>query len=240
MLRIAIVEDDAADQAILQTYIDRFFREGNADCAYQTTVFDSAVIFLESYRAIYDIIFLDIQMPYLNGMDAAIKLREIDAGVPILFVTNMAQYAVKGYDVNALGFILKPASYYDFFLRMRKAINVIKSRMGRDLVLTTKQSVIRVSTNDIYYTEVTGHSLHYHTRDDVITVTGSITDAEEKLRGSEFLRCNNCYLVNPRAIQNVKGHTITLLNGEQVQISHPRRKAFMAQLNEWLGAGKNV
>lgn len=240
MLRIAIVEDNPADQMLLLDYLDRYFREEKTDHPYHTSVFDSAVAFLGNYRAVYDMVFLDIQMPYLNGMDAAEKLRQIDSEIPIIFVTNMAQYAVRGYDVNALGFILKPMSYYDFLLRMQKTMNVLKARQGREVTLATKQGVTRISTNDLYYVEVTGHLLHYHSKSGIITVSGSIRDAEEKLRSSEFLRCNNCYLVNPRAIQNVKGHTITLTNQEQVLISHPRRKAFMSQLNAWLGEEKNV
>lgn len=237
-MRIAVVEDEREDQECLLRHMERFFKEENMD--YQTTVFDNAVSFLENYRAIYDIVFLDIQMPGMNGMDAAEKLRKMDAAVPILFVTNMAQYAVKGYDVDAIGFVVKPLRYYDFYLRMRKAVNIAKSREEKTLVLTGKQGIVRISVNDIYYVEVIGHSLYYHTKDDTITVSGSISAAEEKLKMCEFLRCNNCYLVNPRAILYVQGHTITLLNKEQIQISHPRKKEFMTRLNEWLGEGKNL
>lgn len=240
MLRIAIVEDNREDQVLLSEYIERYFKEEQPEQSYQTVLFDSALTFLSNYRAIYDMVFLDIQMPYLNGMDAAEKLRQVDTEIPIVFVTNMAQYAVRGYDVNALGFVLKPISYYDFLLRMKKTMNVLTARQGREMVLSAKQGITRISTSDIYYVEVTGHSLHYHTKEEVLTVSGSISDAEEKLRSSEFLRCNNCYLVNPRAILNVSGYTITLVNREQLTISHPRRKAFMSQLNAWLGEGKNI
>lgn len=87
---------------------------------------DNAGVFIEQYRPDYDLIFLDIQMPGLNGMEAATALRKKDSSVLLVFVTNMAQYAVRGYDVNAAGFILKPVSYYDFLMRMRKCIGICR------------------------------------------------------------------------------------------------------------------
>lgn len=91
MLRIAVVEDNPVDQTLLQGYLERYFREEKLELQYRTAVFESAVSFLENYRQIYDMVFLDIQMPYLNGRGAAEKLRLLDRDIPIIFVTNMAQ-----------------------------------------------------------------------------------------------------------------------------------------------------
>lgn len=240
MFKIAIIEDTQADQDRLISYIHRYFKENGTGKSYTVTAFDSANKFLSDYRADYDMAFFDIQLPTLNGMDAVAELRRLDRELPVIFVTNMAQYAVKGYNVNALGFILKPVSYYDFQLRMQKAVRVVESRVKHDVVLTTKQGVMRLTTDDIYYVEVTGHTLRYHTGGGVVTVSGSISDAEEKLKDNDFVRCNNSYLVNLRAIKTVLGFDIRLMNGETVQISHPRKKEFMSRLNEWLGEGKNT
>ena len=120
LFRIAIVEDENKDSDLLENYIARYFSEEASENRYQVTVFNNAGVFVEHYRADFDLILLDIQMPGMNGMDAAAALRKKDSSVLLVFVTNMAQYAVKGYDVNAAGFILKPVSYYDFLLRIRK------------------------------------------------------------------------------------------------------------------------
>lgn len=240
MIHIAIVEDIERERRLLSDYLTRYFRENEEGEDFKIAEFDNAVEFLTKYNTKFDIIFLDIQMPHLNGMDAAGKLREIDKDVPIIFTTSMAQFAVKGYDVNAVGFIVKPISYYDFLLRMKKAMRVARARVGCSIALATKESVFRVSSNDIYYLEVRGHTLSYHLQNEIISVYGSMKEAEEKLSKNDFMRCNSCYLVNPKAIAQVKGYMITLLNGEEIPISHPKKKAFMLKLNNWLGGGRSI
>lgn len=240
LLRLAIVEDETQDLLCLKRHIERYFTENGGADTFHLDCFDNAVSFLERYQPEYDLVLLDIQMPGLDGMAAAQRLREKDSRVLIMFVTNMAQYAVRGYDVGAVGFLLKPVSYYDFLLRMRRSINILHSRATEWLTLSGKQGMRRLCAGDILYLEVRGHTLSFHLSDEIVQATGSLSDMEEKLRPSSFLRCNSCYLVNPRAIRAVQGFDITLLNGETLQISHPRRKQFMAELNVWLGEGKNL
>ena len=158
----------------------------------------------------------------------------------LVFVTNMAQYAVKGYDVNAAGFILKPVSYYDFLLRIRKCIGILQTRTEECVTLNMKQGIVRLPIRSILYIEVNRHMLTYHTTKEVFQATGSLSELEADLRGSSFLRCNSCYLVNPRGIQAIFGYDIRLINGETIQISHPKKKAFMQEMNIWLGEGKNL
>lgn len=73
-------------------------------------------------------------MPHLNGMEAAQKIRELDKEVVIVFITNMAQYAIKGYEVDALDFILKPLNYYTFSMRFTRAVGRVKNREGKGSV----------------------------------------------------------------------------------------------------------
>ena len=240
VFRLAIVEDEKQDSDLLQSHIHHFFTENCPDDSFQATVFDNAGVFIEQYRPDYDLIFLDIQMPGLNGMEAATALRKKDSSVLLVFVTNMAQYAVRGYDVNAAGFILKPVSYYDFLMRMRKCIGILQTRVEEYVTLNMRQGIIRLPARDILYVEVNRHMLTYHTFKDAVQTTGSLAETEASLRGSGFLRCNSCYLVNPKAIQAVLGYDIRLINGETIQISHPKKKQFMQDLYIWLGEGKNL
>ena len=78
---------------------------------------------------------MDIEMPHLNGMEAAQKIRELDKEVVIVFITNMAQYAIKGYEVDALDFILKPLNYYTFSMRFTRAVGRVKNREGKRICL---------------------------------------------------------------------------------------------------------
>ena len=122
-------------------------------------IYDNAVTFLTDYRADADIVFLDIEMPMLDGMSAAEKLRETDPYVIIVFVTNMKQYAIRGYSVGALDFIVKPVSYAALSSLMNKARKLISSRGGSEITVGSGSAVRRVPLSRILYVEVSRHRL---------------------------------------------------------------------------------
>ena len=100
MIRVAIVEDDAEVQGVLQEYVRRYTRQYGTE--FEVTLFADGVDILDDYRAVYDIIFLDVEMKHLDGMTTAERIRQMDAEVILIFITNMAQYAIRGYSVGAL------------------------------------------------------------------------------------------------------------------------------------------
>lgn len=122
MKNIAIVEDQDAAAEKLQEYIERY--AGQCGQQFSTTRFSNGEDFLRDYRSIYAVVFLDIQMPRKNGMDAAVELRRHDKNVSIIFITNLVQYALRGYKVDAVSFLVKPVSYYDFSLKFKKALDI--------------------------------------------------------------------------------------------------------------------
>ena len=238
MLSVAIVEDDDREASILEEHI-RKFGETNEE-SFEIERFKNAFSLLENYRHVYDIIFMDIIMPQINGMEAARKLRELDTVVTLIFVTNMAKYAVNGYEVDALDFILKPVSYSTFSMKFKKALTKILSNAGADIMVSRKAGIVYLSSRKVIYVEVAGHKLKYHLRDEVVEGYGALSDLEKQLKIINFVRCNSCYLINPQYISNVQGYIVTMMNGEELLISHPRKKMFMIQLADWLGGGKNI
>lgn len=134
MIEIAMVEDEAEAADLLRSYIDRYSKENEK--MFAVTRYDSAIAFLTDYKPKFDLIFMDIELPDLNGMEASRKLREIDRTTALIFVTNMAQFAIKGYEVEALDFVVKPVSYYNFALKMQKAIDRIESNREREIHIT--------------------------------------------------------------------------------------------------------
>ena len=106
MTRIAIVEDEAAVREQLAGYVQRYTRQYGTP--FEVTEFADGMEILEDYRPQFDIIFLDVEMKHLDGMETARRIRERDGGVLIVFITNMAQYAIRGYAVGALDYVLKP------------------------------------------------------------------------------------------------------------------------------------
>ena len=124
MIAVAIVEDEESASKQLTEYINRYGKEQGEQ--FQVSLFSNVGSFLEPYKKV-DIVFMDIIMPGLNGMDGARQMREIDPETKIVFVTNMAQYAVQGYEVDALDFVVKPVNYKDFSYKMNRVVKAVKN-----------------------------------------------------------------------------------------------------------------
>lgn len=106
MLRIAIVEDHESDAKRLTALLESYAQKNGKRFA--ITWIANANTFLDSYQHQYELVFMDIRMPGLNGMMAAHELREMDHTVVLVFLTSLAQYAVESYEVEATDYILKP------------------------------------------------------------------------------------------------------------------------------------
>lgn len=232
MFKAAIVEDNKAAMEKLQGYLQRYAQENEEKI--DIAVFGDALAFLDSYRRIYDMVFMDIDLPFIDGMEAAQRLREIDQQVVLIFVTNMAQFAVKGYEVDALDYLVKPVHYGDFQMKLHRAVSRLKD--AQEAILVQRQSgMVRLKVQEISYVEVHGHTLVFHTDTGKINGSGTLHELEDKLKNKGFLRCNKCYLVNQRHIAAVQGYTLVMAHGEELQISRPRKKTFMNELAETMG-----
>lgn len=231
MLNIAIVEDNQQDAERLSEYLERFASE--TVNRINVGRFDNAVDFLDKYAPIYDIIFMDIDMPMLSGMDASRRLRRIDKNVALIFVTNLAQYAVDGYEVQAFDFIIKPVSYYSFSIKLKRAIDRLDSSLGVTIDIRTREKLTRISSNEIRYIEIFDHNLIYHTEKEDITAIGTLSEIESALRKTGFFRCSRCYLVNLKYVMGVHGTSVNV-GGEEIQISSSRRKELMKVLADYL------
>lgn len=238
MIEVAIVEDEPAAAEELKSYLARYEKESGT--AFAVTVFRNAVTFLAGYKPKYGIVFMDIEMPDLNGMDASRKLREVDSAVVLIFVTNMAQYAVKGYEVDALDFIVKPVAYPNFVMKIKKAVARIAANDERELnVNLVGGGVARLRVSRLRYAEVIGHHVVYHSEDGDFESYGTLKNIEAALDGLPFARCNNCYLVNLKYVYAVRGY-VAQVGDEQLRISQPKKKDFMRALNDYIGNGCDV
>ena len=181
-----------------------------------------------------DILFLDIEMPTLGGMPTAERIRMLDPDVILIFVTNMAQYAIRGYEVDAMDFVLKPVSYYQFSTKLERALQRIRRRRGGQIALQVGGGVQLLDTDDILYLETRERLLHYHTADNTWSVRGSLLKAEKELAPYHFARCNQCYLVNLRHVRGVQDD-IVQVGEERLEISRRQRTSFLAAVAAYVG-----
>lgn len=191
---------------------------------------------METYRH-YDVVFMDIQLPLLDGMYAAQRLRQIDDGVVIVFITSMAQLAIKGYGVNALDFIVKPVDYAVIASKMKRIVRAVENNRKRTLLLAYNGTVNNVDISSITYFEVCGHLLTVHLADGrALSVRKSLTAYEKQLSGSPhfFLRSNHFCLVNPRYITKISGGSL-FMGETELPISRAKLKGFMAGFARFAG-----
>lgn len=232
MIRLAIVEDEEQYISTLIKYLKEFEKESGESVA--VTVYRDGDGITSQYKAQFDIILMDIEMKFMNGMSAAEEIRRTDTEVIIIFITNMPQYAIRGYEVDALDYVLKPVSYFSFSQKLAKAVARLKRREDRQITLTVRGGVKRMKTSDLYYIESEGHNLIYHGADGATVAAGTMKSAEEQLEGMNFSRGNKCYLINLEHVEGIRDK-YAVVHGEELLLSRPRQKQFMQDLTRYWG-----
>ena len=232
MLKIAIVEDEIESIEQIQCYIEEYCKEYSKEI--QITAYRDGSQMIENYKKNYDIIFLDIEMPVMNGMETAEKIRKVDKDVVLVFITNMAQYAINGYSVGALDFILKPINYSTFSVRLTRAINRVKKRESGVILLSLPDGLKKLKTRQIYYVDVQNRMLHYHTDEGEYVIRGTMQNTEKKLERYQFVKCNHWYLVNLRYVSEIR-KDIAIVAGNELEISRRNKTAFLAALTNYVG-----
>ena len=233
MITVAIVEDNKAYSNLLNEYLKRFEKEENV--SFQVDRFFDGREFLSSKTAV-DIVLMDIEMPKLNGMDAARQLRQTDSNAIIIFVTNMIQYAINGYEVDAVGFMVKPVQYYPFYLQLKKAVRRYNLTKSEEITIEDKGNIYRIRLKDIIYIEVMGRLVTFHTVTGDTTVDCRLHTIYSELKGKGFELCNNCYLVNMSHVSSVRGDSVFLRDIE-LKMSRRRKKEFKEAFAQYIGGG---
>ena len=233
MIKIAIVEDDINYSSQLTEYLGRY--EADFGESFDiSTYFDGDAI-VEDYHSQFDIILMDVEMRFMDGMSAAEEIRRSDKEVVIIFITNMPQYAIRGYAVEALDYILKPVSYFAFSQRLNRAISRMKKREQRSVIIPVKGGTVRVEASSIQYIESQGHSIIYHTTGGDYVSSGTMKDSEEALRELHFFRGSKWYLINLQHVEGLDDDIAKLKGGKTVALSRGRKKEFMEALAQYWG-----
>lgn len=232
MIRVAIVEDETEIREQLMGYVQRYTRQYGT--AFEVKTFADGLEILEDYRPAYDLILLDIEMKHLDGMETARRIRELDPEVMLVFITNMAQYAIKGYAVGALDYVLKPVPYFAFSQQLQKVEEQLRRRTRHYLAVPVEGGLRRLDTSRIYYIESEGHRVHFYTEEGDFAAPGALKTLEEKLADRPFARCNSGYLVNLAQVQAVQQNTVEV-GPYELQVSRPKRKSFLAALTDYIG-----
>ncbi len=231
MIHIALVEDEEEYRKVFLGYLRRYEQESGRQ--FRISVFPDGEDIISSYKADYDLILMDIAMRFMDGMTAAEKIRELDQEVVIIFITNMPQFVMKGYAVDALDYVLKPVNYFAFSQRIERAISRMSRRREQYFTVPVRGGIRKLSVSNILYVEVQDHDLLFHTRNESILTRGSLAEVEAKLGNAGFFRCNKYCLVNLAFADSLQGIDLVVA-GEHIQVSRAKKKAMLDALNNYL------
>lgn len=233
MYRTLIVEDEPREAQRLIDYVRRYGE--THDVAFQISWLRSAMEML-SDKGHYDLVFLDINLPGIDGMEAAQLMRVYDETTPIIFVTNLSKYAVKGYEVGATGFIVKPVTWGNLSMSLDRALRAVAQSAGRSVMVPTEEGARVVPLSSIVFVEVTGHRLTYHLEGgEALEARGSLGQLEKELAGAPVLRVSKSCLANMDKITLVRAHELQMVTGDVLRVSRTRRREVLDAVTDYLG-----
>ena len=225
-IHIAVVEDEASYCEEIKGYLERFRLDNGL--VLSVRFYNDGKEILDQYQVGHDIILMDIQMQFMDGMTAARKIRERDPDVVLIFLTSMAGYAIQGYEVDALDYILKPVSYDMFAMKLKRALQRIRYNEPY-VILQVHDGSLKVNVSDIYYIESRSHQMIYKTKKGEYSCRGRMDDLEKEMKSLGFFRCNRGYLVNLANVSAVRGESC-FVGGEELPVSRQKKAAFMNEL----------
>ena len=226
-IQIAVIDDLKSERETLKSYLERMELEGKQSFSIKYYTCSEEV--LADTDSKFDIMIFDIDMPGMNGMDAAREIRKRDNNVVIMFVTNVAQYAINGYEVGAVDYVLKPLSYYDFVMKINRALHKASSNKDSSIVVDSLDGVCSLKISDIVYVEVMLHYVIYHTKSGEYRSRSSMKDVERELYTHNFRRCHKSYLVNLKYVKMIKTLEIEIESGTILPISRKWKNDFMQE-----------
>lgn len=224
MLNIAIVEDEQIHIDLLSDYLRTWSSQKGQSVSIQEFPSAEAFLFTWEDRKDFDVLFVDIQMAGMNGMEMAKKVRQRDENIAIVFTTGIADYMETGYEVEALHYLLKPISLEKIGQCMDKVLR--RSKKQECALVHSKDEIVRIPVDKITYIEARGHGtvMEVYGSPDIgektpIEISESISEMEKMLEMYGFARCHRSYLCRIGSIRRIGKTEITLDSGSVIPVS---------------------
>lgn len=226
-LKIALIDDNENDSSLFNESILRFNEEHKDRYFVHITTFSRGINFIEPFDDTFNAVFLDIDMPIMNGLEVAKKIRELGSEMNIFFVTNYASLAIDGYGVGALDFVVKPVKYEDIERAINKLIKKVQSESEEEkIVIRVKSGYRTIKVNSIKYIEVSTHDIYYYTTSEVFKTREALKDIEKMINNPNFVKCSSSYLINLDYVDAIDKDDVRI-DGKRIKIARTRKKEFL-------------
>lgn len=229
MITVAVCDDSKKMVDSVVGSLERYAEENNVEL--KIVSFFSGIDFLEQFDGTYDILFLDIKMPEMDGIMVAEKLRMRDKKIIIIFLTSLLQRAVDGYKVNAFNYILKPMGNKRLQIEMERCIRKLdEDNEDSFVVFNNEVGSSKVLLRNIYFIETSNRNLKVHTTQGNYTCYWTLKEFESRIKEKGFLRSHFSFLVNLKYVEGIGKQDIRLITGEEIPLSKAKKKAFVEKL----------
>ena len=241
MLSVAVCDDEMLDCCNLAKDIREIL--GEAGAPFIVRQFSSGRDLINAIEN-FDIIFLDIQMAGLNGIDTAKLLRKRKNEAVLIFVTGVKDYVFDAFDVSAFHYLLKPIQEEKFTAVFERAVMEAEKKKRMDkrpeqLFIRRRNQSVRLDKAQILYVESRQRKVVIHTLRDALEIYATMSHMEKEL-GAQFYRCHRGYLVNLSQITGYTGDTITLCGGEAIYLAKDKYNEFVKVYMRYLRDGGTV
>lgn len=237
MIYIAICDDDPLDIQSLENQLEKL---SQFDLSVKITTYLDARELVEATRRgfRYNLILMDMLMKPLNGIEASLKIRQYDKAVPLIIVTATSEFAVDGYKVEALRYLIKPVKEEEL---LKIVVPILKKNLFLNHQFFTFQGsegLSRLNVTDILYFQSNLREIKVVTQSgEEYIFTGKISEIADELETSDFMRTHKSYVVNLHKIETLNMQELSLTNGEHLPVSKHRYKQIMLQYLEVLSSG---
>lgn len=211
-MKIAIIDDER----IYSEQIENLLKE--YDYNFDIYVFNNSEEFIKSNIKQYAIVFLDIEMPKINGIALANEIRNFGCEALIFYITSHTNYITSALRTAPFQYLVKPLDREMFFAEVERAINIIKQRDAL-LQVKTIEGERSIRTGDIVYIEIFNRKIEIHTKHEIVYTYGTIKDIYSRLENYNFIKCHASFIVALSSIKSIKGYDLILNDGSLLPIS---------------------
>lgn len=182
----------------------------------------------------YDILFLDIDMPQMNGIETAERLRKTDRLVKIIYVTGYQDYMSRSFAVHPFSFLVKPVRREEIIRQVREALLYSGEKERENpLRFQMTEGMEEFLPSEIYYLEYQSRKLRFVTKQGERMVRGKISEYLEKLAPYGFASPHKSFIVNLGHVKAIRGYDIVMMNGELIPLSQKRSAQFRGTLGKY-------
>lgn len=232
MLLIAVCDDIPLECADIAKQIETILKQSNTD--FMIKKFFGGLELIQS-RESFDIIFLDIKMPNINGMELAKQIRNQGRQSLIIFITSASEYVFDAFDVEAFQYLLKPIQTDKLKNVLEKATKKMQIDANIDfLMISANRQIQKVFLKDILYIESIGRIAKIHCNNGTLETYEQIGILEDKLSDKFFFRCHKCFLVNLNFVDAFNKTEVRLENGEKIMLAKRRYEDFQKAILSYM------